>query len=111
MKKILIFSFLLIPFFVFSQNKWQKNQAEKISTYVSEKLSLSKEDALFFKDVQLAQIVDNATKIKKAGALTQDEKRVIYREGYNNLMSKLSEKFGKKMAQELLKASNEARNQ
>tara|TARA_B100002052_G_scaffold298728_1_gene333211 strand:- start:11779 stop:12120 length:342 start_codon:yes stop_codon:yes gene_type:complete len=112
MRKILTIAFFLLPFFIFSQNatKWQVNQAEKISNYVVEKLNLSTEDASFFKEVQLAQIVENATKIKESGATTQEEKRVIYREGYNNLKSKLTEKFGKKIAQEILSASNEARN-
>ncbi len=112
MKKILILLFLFIPFFIFSQNatKWQQNQAEKISTYVNDKLNLSGKDASFFKKVQLAQIVENATKIKQNGASTSEEKKAIYREGYNNLKTKLSEKFGNKLAQEILRASNEARS-
>ena len=112
MKKNLILFFLFIPFFIFSQNatKWQQNQADKISSYVSDKLSLSSKDASFFKKAQLAQIVENATKIKESGASTSEEKKAIYRQGYNNLKTKLTEKFGNKLAQEILKASNEARS-
>ena len=113
MKRLLILAFLLVPFFIFSQNatKWQQNQAEKISSYVIEKFSLNSKDASFFRKVQLSQIVENAAKIREIGASTPEEKKAIYREGFNNLKAKLSEKFGNKLAQEILKASNEARSQ
>ena len=103
---------MFIPFFIFSQNatKWQQNQADKISSYVSDKLNLSSKDASFFKKAQLAQIVENATKIKESGASTAEDKKAIYRQGYNKLKTKLTEKFGNKLAQEILKASNEARS-
>jgi hypothetical protein len=47
------------------------NQAEKVASYVIEKLDLIEEDAIFFKKVNLTQIVENANNIKESGASTQ----------------------------------------
>ena len=113
MKKNLILFFLFIPFFIFSQNatKWQQKNADKISSYVIEKMDLNTKDAAFFSKAQLAQIVENANNIKESGASTAEEKKAVYRIGYTNIKAKLEKRFGKKLAADLLKAANEARSQ
>ncbi len=102
-----------MPLFTFSQNatKWQQKNADKISNYVIEKMNLNEKDAIFFSKVQLAQIVENANSIKQSGASSAEEKKAIYRVGYNNIKEKLTKRFGNKLAQELLKVANEARKQ
>ena len=85
------------------------NQAEKVASFVIEKLELNEEDALFFRDVNLTQIVENANNIKESGASTQDEKKAVYAKGRANLKSKLSERFGRKVAQQLMSSINESR--
>ena len=49
--------------------------ADKISSYVIEKMDLNTKDAAFFSKAQLAQIVENANNIKESGASTDEEKR------------------------------------
>ena len=85
------------------------NQAEKVASFVIEKIELNEEDALFFKDVNLTQIVENANNIKESGASTQDEKKAVYAKGRANLKSKLTDRFGRKIAQQLMNAINESR--
>ena len=60
-----------------SQNatKWQQKNADKISSYVIEKMDLNTKDAAFFSKAQLAQIVENANNIKESGASTAEEKK------------------------------------
>ena len=113
MKNLLFITFLILPFFAFSQNatKWQQKNADKISNYVIQKMNLNSKDATFFSKVQLAQIVENANSIKESGASSDEEKKAIYRVGYTNIKEKLTKRFGNKLAQELLKAANEARKQ
>jgi len=112
MKNFLSTFFLIIPLTMFSQTatKWQQKNADKISDYVIEKMDLNKKDAAFFSKVQLSQIVENANNIKESGASSADEKKAVYRIGYTNIKAKLEKRFGKKLASDLLKASNEARN-
>jgi hypothetical protein len=87
------------------------NQAEKVASFVIEKLDLVEEDAIFFKKVNLTQIVENANNIKESGASTQEEKKAVYAKGRVNLKSKLSDRFGRKVAQQLMNAINESRKQ
>jgi hypothetical protein len=110
MKNFLLILFIL-PLVAFSQEatKWQVNQAEKVASFVIEKLDLSEEDAIFFKKVNLMQIVENANNIKESGASTQEEKKAVYAKGRANLKSKLSERFGRKVAQQLMSSINESR--
>lgn len=82
-----------------------------MSFFVVEKLDLCKEDAIFFKKVNLTQIVENANNIKESGALTQVDKKSIYAKGRANLKSKLSKRFGRKVAQQLMNSINESRKQ
>lgn len=82
-----------------------------MSFFVVEKLDLCKEDAIFFKKVNLTQIVENANNIKESGALTQVDKKSIYAKGRANLKSKLSKRFGRKVAQQLMNLINESRKQ
>ena len=82
-----------------------------MSFFVVEKLDLCKEDAIFFKKVNLTQIVENANNIKESGALTQVDKKSIYAKGRANLKSKLSKRFGRKVAQQLMSSINESRKQ
>jgi len=112
MKKIFLLIIFTIPFVTFSQNatKSQEKRSDMITSYVIDKLELSDEDAQFFKKNYLAQIVDNAIKVKESNASSNEEKRLIYRKGYENIKAKLTEQFGNKKAQQILKASNEARN-
>lgn len=79
--------------------------------FVIEKLDLSKEYAIFLKKVNLTQIVENANNIKESGALTQVDKKSIYAKGRANLKSKLSMRFGRKVAQQLMNSINESRKQ
>jgi hypothetical protein len=111
MKKILILITLIISGLSFSQTatKSQENRSNIITSYVIEKLELNNEDADFFRKVHLFQIVDNALKIKENNAKSADQKRVIYREGYEKLKAKLSEKMGNKKALAILRTANEAR--
>ncbi len=112
MKKYILI-FLVFPLFAFTQspsNNQIKN-ATKISDYVADKHSLSDEDKEFFYNATLNQIVSNAAKIKEQGLTDPEDKKVIYRAGYNNLRAKFSKKFGSQMAVSLLKSSNEARRQ
>ena len=111
MKTISVYRILLIPFFAVAQEptKWQKMQSEKISAYVLDKIEMSDEDAQFFNQVNLNQLIENAKNIKSSGATSQEEKKVIYAEGRKNLKSKLSERFGKKIAQQIMNAINESR--
>ena len=113
MKNLIIILLLVFPTLMLSQTatKWQQKNADKISSYVIEKMSLNAEDAAFFSKVQLAQIVENANNIKESGASTADEKKAVYRTGYTNIKAKLDKRFGKKLAADLLKAANEARSQ
>ena len=112
MKKFLLITTFLIPFIAFSQNatKSQEKRSDMITSYVIDKLELRDEDAQFFKKIHLAQIVDNAIKVKESNASSNEEKRLIYRKGYESIRNKLVKKFGNKKAQSILKASNEARN-
>tara|TARA_Y100000385_G_C12807063_1_gene514426 strand:+ start:158 stop:496 length:339 start_codon:yes stop_codon:yes gene_type:complete len=112
MKNFILILFIL-PLVVSSQEatKWQVNQAEKVASFVIEKIELNEEDALFFKDVNLTQIVENANNIKESGASTQEEKKAVYAKGRVNLKSKLSDRFGRKVAQQLMNAINESRKQ
>jgi hypothetical protein len=87
------------------------NQAEKVASFVIEKLELNEEDALFFRDVNLTQIVENANNIKESGASTQEEKKAVYARGRANLKSNLSKRFGRKVAQQLINLINESRKQ
>lgn len=111
MKKILILITLIISSLAFSQTatKNQENRSNMITSYVIEELELNKEDAEFFRKVHLFQIVDNALKIKENNATSAEEKRIIYRKGYENLKAKLSEKMGNKKALAILRTANEAR--
>ena len=113
MKNFLLITLFILPLFVFSQEatKWQVNQAEKVASFVIEKLELNEEDALFFRDVNLTQIVENANNIKESGASSAEEKKAIYSVGYSNIKAKLNKRFGNKLAQEILKVANEARKQ
>tara|TARA_B110000008_G_scaffold79185_1_gene80914 strand:+ start:1368 stop:1709 length:342 start_codon:yes stop_codon:yes gene_type:complete len=113
MKNFLLITLFIIPLVVSSQEatKWQVNQAEKVASFVIEKLELNEEDALFFRDVNLTQIVENANNIKESGASTQDEKKAVYAKGRANLKSKLTDRFGRKIAQQLMNAINESRKQ
>ena len=112
MKKIFLLIIFIFPFVTFSQNatKSQQNRSDLITVYVIDKLELSEKDAQFFKKIHLAQIVDNAIKVKESNASSNEEKRLVYRKGYENLKAKLTEQFGNKKAQQILKASNQARN-
>ena len=112
MKKFLLVTTFLIPFIAFSQNatKSQEKRSDMITSYVIDKLELSDEDAKFYKKVHLTQIVDNAINVRESNASTAEEKRLIYRKGYESIRNKLVKKFGNKKAQSILKASNEARN-
>ena len=112
MKKFILIITFLIPFIAFSQNatKSQEKRSDMITSYVIDKLELSDDDAKFYKKVHLAQIVDNATNVRESNASSDEEKRLIYRKGYENIRTKLLKKFGNKKAQSILKASNEARN-
>ena len=74
-------------------------------------MNLNKKDAAFFSKVQLAQIVENANNIKESGASSAEEKKAIYSVGYSNIKAKLNQRFGNKLAQEILKVANEARKQ
>ena len=91
MRNLLIILILIFPSLTLSQSatKWQQKNADKISSYVIEKMDLNTKDAAFFSKAQLAQIVENA----------------------NNIKAKLEKRFGKKLAADLLKAANEARRQ
>lgn len=111
MKKIIILITLLIPCLTFSQTatKSQENRSNMITSYVIEKLELNQENADFFRKVHLFQIVDKALKIKENNATSAEEKRIIYRKGYENLKAKLSEKMGNKKALAILRTANEAR--
>ena len=113
MKNFLLITLFILPLVVSSQEaaRWQVNQAEKVASFVIEKLELNEEDALFFRDVNLTQIVENANNIKESGASTQDEKKAVYAKGRANLKSKLTDRFGRKIAQQLMNAINESRKQ
>ena len=113
MKKTILFIFLTIPFFLFAQEptKNQIKNAEKISNIVAEKHSLSKKDKKIFYDATLNQMVTNAAEIKKQGITDPEAKKVVYRNGYNNIRETLSKKFGNQKAVALLKSANEARRQ
>ena len=113
MRNLLIILILIFPSLMLSQSatKWQQKNADKISSYVIEKMDLNTKDAAFFSKAQLAQIVENANNIKESGASTEEEKKAVYRIGYTNIKAKLEKRFGKKLAADLLKAANEARSQ
>ena len=113
MRKTLTIFFIFFSLSLFSQeaNSWQIKQAKKISDFVSDKHDLSEDDSKFFYNAQLNQIVENALKIKELGASKPEEKRPIYRQGFNNLKRILTERFGSELANELMKSSNLARKQ
>ena len=62
MRNLLIILILIFPSLTLSQSatKWQQKNADKISSYVIEKMDLNTKDAAFFSKAQLAQIVENA---------------------------------------------------
>ena len=113
MKNLLIILLLILHSLMLSQNatKWQQKNADKISSYVIEKMDLNTKDAAFFSKAQLDQIVENANNIRESGASSAEEKKAVYRIGYTNIKAKLEKRFGKKLAADLLKAANEARRQ
>ena len=76
--------------------KSQEKRSDMITSYVIDKLELSDEDAKFYKKVHLAQIVDNAINVRESNASTDEEKRLIYRKGYESIRNKLVKKFGNK---------------
>ena len=113
MRNLLIILILIFPSLTLSQSatKWQQKNADKISSYVIEKMDLNTKDAASFSKAQLAQIVENANNIKESGASSAEEKKAIYSVGYSNIKAKLNKRFGNKLAQEILKVANEARKQ
>ena len=112
MKKLFLLILLIIPLIGFSQNanKYQLNRAKMFSDYVAENMELTEEDKEFVNQVFLDRIVNAAKKIKGKG-LSQEEKRAVYTEEYSNAKNKLTDRFGKKMANKVLNLSNKARKE
>ena len=112
MKKLFLITILIIPLIGFSQNanKYQVNRAKMFSDYVAENMELTEEDKEFVNQVFLDRIVNAAKKIKGNG-LSQEEKRAVYTEEYSNAKNKLTDRFGKKMANKVLNLSNKARKE
>ncbi len=112
MKKLFLILLLVLPMVVLAQtaNKYQADRAKLFSDYVAENMDLTDEDKEFVNQVFLDRIVNAAKKIKGKG-LSQEEKRAVYTEEYSNAKNKLTDRFGKKMANKVLNLSNKARKE
>jgi hypothetical protein len=73
-------------------------------------MELTEEDTSFIHQVFLDRVVNASKKIRGKG-LSQDQKREVYTEEYANAKNKLTDRFGKKMANKVMSLSNKARKE
>ena len=91
-------------------NKYQVDRAKLFSDYVAKNMELTEEDTSFIHQVFLDRVVNASKKIKGKG-LSQEQKREVYTEEYANAKNKLTDRFGKKMANKVMSLSNKARKE
>ena len=73
-------------------------------------MELTEEDTAFINQVFLDRVVNASKKIRGKG-LSQEQKREVYTEEYVNAKNKLTDRFGKKMANKVMSLSNKARKE
>jgi len=112
MKKLFLILILALPIVGLAQtaNKYQVDRAKLFSDYVSKNMELTDDDTAFIHQVFLDRVVNASKKIKGKG-LSQEQKREIYTEEYANAKNKLTDRFGKKMANKVMSLSNKARKE
>ena len=112
MKKIFLILLLALPLVGLAQNanKYQVDRAKLFSDYVSKNIELTEDDSNFIQQVFLDRVVNASRKIKGNG-LSQEQKREVYTQEYTNAKNKLTERFGKKMANKIMSLSNKARKE
>ena len=112
MKKLLLILLLALPIVGLAQNanKYQVDRAKLFSDYVSKNMELTGDDTAFVQQVFLDRVVNASKKIKGKG-LSQEQKREVYTEEYANAKNKLTDRFGKKMANKVMSLSNKARKE
>tara|TARA_X000000950_G_scaffold44424_1_gene50254 strand:+ start:2203 stop:2571 length:369 start_codon:yes stop_codon:yes gene_type:complete len=112
MKKLFLILFLALPIVGLAQtaNKYQVDRAKLFSDYVAKNMELTEDDTAFIHQVFLDRVVNASKKIKGKG-LSQEQKREIYTEEYANAKNKLTDRFGKKMANKVMSLSNKARKE
>ena len=112
MKKLFLILILSLPIVGLSQtaNKYQVDRAKLFSDYVAKNMELTEDDTAFIHQVFLDRVVNASKKIKGKG-LSQDQKREVYTEEYVNAKNKLTDRFGKKMANKVMSLSNKARKE
>ena len=81
-----------------------------VRDYVAKNMELTEEDTAFINQVFLDRVVNASKKIRGKG-LSQEQKREIYTEEYVNAKNKLTDRFGKKMANKVMSLSNKARKE
>jgi len=72
-------------------NKWTKDRCQKISSKITQELTLSKEDSTLFNEIVLEKFVFEQENIKKAA--TNEEKGEIYRQSMTQFKEKLKTNF------------------
>tara|TARA_B100001769_G_scaffold185536_1_gene146973 strand:+ start:1454 stop:1822 length:369 start_codon:yes stop_codon:yes gene_type:complete len=112
MKKLFLILILALPIVGLAQtaNKYQVDRAKLFSDYVAKNMELTEDDTAFIHQVFLDRVVNASKKIKGKG-LSQEQKREIYTEEYANAKNKLTDRFGKKMANKVMSLSNKARKE
>ena len=112
MKKLFLILFLALPIVGLAQtaNKYQVDRAKLFSDYVSKNMELTGDDTAFVQQVFLDRVVNASKKIKGKG-LSQEQKREVYTQEYTNAKNKLTDRFGKKMANKVMSLSNKARKE
>jgi hypothetical protein len=112
MKKLFLILILSLPIVGLAQtaNKYQVDRAKLFSDYVAKNMELTEEDTSFIHQVFLDRVVNASKKIRGKG-LSQDQKREVYTEEYANAKNKLTDRFGKKMANKVMSLSNKARKE
>ena len=112
MKKIfLVLLFLGLSLTGFSQNKYLKTRAHKITEYVSTRMEFNKKETKFLESVLLVKITDVNKKINNK-TLTKEDKQAIYKESYLWTKNELEKKFTNKEVKEifaLMKEENSKR--
>jgi len=72
-------------------NKWTKDRCQKISSKITQELTLSKQDSTLFNEIVLEKFVFEQENIKKA--TTNEEKGEIYRQSMTQFKEKLKASF------------------
>ena len=116
LKKIVLI-LMLISFTITAQAQQKKSYAQQKAaentTFVAKKMNLSKDKTTFLHSVLLNKYESNAEKNKDKN-LSEEDKKAIYKQSYNDTQTKLAEQFSKEeitqINEHLKQNSKEAKN-